>query len=435
MNKFKNNILIKNIFILLLSGTIAKIIGMLSKIIFTRYAGLNVVSLYTMITPTFMLIITLSQFSFPIAISKLSAENKFNDKFLLKNAITLGLIINIIIMSLTILFSKYIANMLHVNILYKAIIAIAFIIPFVTISSILRGFLHGKENMLAPSITNITEEIIKILLIIFTLPIAIEKSNISAVILIILYNIILEITSIIIMIKPVMKYIKNDASKNNIGIKKAIFNISFPTTMIRLISTFGYFLEPILLTNLLINAGFTTEYITIEYAVITSYIIPLLSTPSFFSISISSALLPNITKAYANKKYKEFSNKVLKLITISLIIGILCLGVIMLFPKTILNLIYGVTEGINYIYLIGPFFLILYMQPVLSMSLQAMGKTNKLFYVSLISTISKYIILTLFASNGYGINSLIFSIITGILITTGMILYIVLKDLNKKIGT
>lgn len=433
MNKFKNNILLKNIFILLFSGTIAKIIGMLSKVILTRYAGLNVISLYTLITPTFMLIITLSQFSFPIAISKLSAENKYSDKHLLKNAFILGFIINTIIMFFTIILSKYIAQILHIKILYKAIIAIAVIIPFVTISSILKGFLHGKEDMLPSSITNITEEILKILLIIFTLPIAIAKSNITAVIIIILYNIILEITSILIMSKSVIKHIKKDTNKNKQGIKKDIFNICLPTTMIRLISSFGYFLEPILLTNLLLKDGFSSEYITLEYAIITSYIIPLLSTPSFFSISISSALLPNITKAYSNKKYEEFNSKVIKLIMTSLLIGIVCLSVIMLFPKFILNLIYGVTEGINYIYLIGPFFLILYMQPVLSMSLQAMGKTNKLFFISLTSTFFKYLILIIFSINGYGINSLIFSIITGILITTSMILYIVLKEINKKI--
>ena len=66
MIKFKNNLLIKNIIILLVSGALAKVLGMLGKIIYTRIAGVNVVGLYTMITPTFMLIISICQFSFPI---------------------------------------------------------------------------------------------------------------------------------------------------------------------------------------------------------------------------------------------------------------------------------------------------------------------------------------------------------------------------------
>lgn len=76
MIKFHDNKLIKNIFILLLSGLITKIIGMLGKIIYTRIAGINIVSLYTMLMPTFMLIITICQFSLPLSVSKLVAEDR-----------------------------------------------------------------------------------------------------------------------------------------------------------------------------------------------------------------------------------------------------------------------------------------------------------------------------------------------------------------------
>lgn len=432
MKKIKNNILIKNIFILLASGFIAKIIGMLGKIIYTREAGVNVVGLYALITPTFMLIVSICQFSFPISISKLSAEDKYDNKKLLNSAYKLGLTIDLIIMILILLLAKKVAIMLHNIYLTKAILSIIFIIPFITISSIQRGFLHGKENMLPASITNITEEIIKILLILFILPIAIKKSDIHAIISIILFNIITEISSIIIMSHSINKYLKKEKEKYNKFITQDIISISLPTTLIRLISSIGFFLEPIILTYALVKNGYNTNYITLEYGIINSYIIPLLSMPSFFSMSIASALLPNITKAYTNKKYDEFNNKLLKLIILSLIVGIICLTLIMLFPKTILNLIYKVNFGINYIYLVGPFFIILYMQPALTSAVQAMGKTNKLFYVSLISNIIKYLVLILCTTLGFGINSLLYAMITGIVVTTSLILVIVLKEIKKR---
>ena len=431
MNKLKNNILIKNIIILLVSGAVAKIIGMFSKIIYTRTAGVDIVSLYALITPTFMLIMTICQFSFPISISKLSAENKYNNKKLLITAYTLGFIIDLILMSIIIITSKTIANLLHNEALYKVIISIIYIIPFVTISSIQRGFLHGKEDMLGASITNVTEEITKITLIITTLPIAIAKSNIAAVITIILYNIITELSSIIIMHKYIKKYIGNEKVKADKIIAKDILKISFPTTLIRLISSFGFFLEPIILTTVLMKQGLDKEYITLQYGIINSYILPLLSIPSFFSISIASALLPNLTKAYSNKKYSEFKHKLLSLLTISIFIGSISICFILLFPKFILNLIYKVSFGIDYIYIMGPFFILLYLQPTLSSALQAMGKTNKLFYVSIISNVLKYSSLILFAYLGFGIYSLTFSIILGIIITTSLVSIIVLKQRTK----
>ena len=431
MKKY-NNILIKNIVILLTTGAVTKILGMIGKIIYTRTAGIDVVSLYALITPTLMLIISITQFSFPITISKLSAEEKYNNEDLLKNTFFIAFIINIIIIIFVFLTSNLIASLLHNNSLGSAIKSIIFILPFITTSSILRGFLHGKENMMVPSITNIIEEIIKIILIIAVLPIALSKSNILAVIFIILFNILTELPSIYFMKKEInKKYILKKRSYLNIKIIKEILSISLPTTFIRLISSLGFFLEPIILTNLLINKGFSNEYITLQYGIINSYVIPLLSMPSFFSMSISSAVLPNLTKTYFKKKYEEFNNKLLKMVILSIIVGLICLLVILIFPSEILNIIYGIDIGINYLYLVGPFFLIVYIQPVLSVAMQSMNKTNKLLKVSIVSMILKYSSLSIFCVLDLGINSLIYAMIIGIITTSTQEMIIVLKHLKK----
>ena len=433
MIKFKNNLLVKNILILLISGAVAKVIGMAGKIIYTRVAGVGIVGLYTLITPTLMLIITLTQFSFPISLSKLSAEGKHQDEDLLKSAYALGFLINFFLIIILLLSAKTIASLLHNEELWKALMSIAIIIPFITISSIQRGFLHGKENMLPASITNVTEEIIKIVLIIGILPLAVARGSISAIIFIILFNVITEIVSIIIMERVIKKrYVSKTRGTIKGKIIKEITKISLPTTSVRLISSVGFFLEPIILTNVLLKTGYSSNYITMEYGIVSSYIIPLLSIPSFFSMSIASALLPNITKAYANKRYKEFNRKLLKLMFLSMLVGLVCLSIIMIFPTQILKVIYNVNFGVNYIYLIGPFFLVLYMQPTLSAAMQAMNKTSKLFWVSLISIIIKYVVLIFFGLAGNGMNSLIYSLITGIIVTTALVLFIVLKELNKR---
>ena len=434
MKKYKNNILFKNILILLISGAISKFIGMIGKITYTRIAGVNIVALYALITPTLMLIITVVQFSFPISISKLSAEGKYKNDDLLKNAYLVASFVNIILIIIISLSSKLIADMLHNKALYKAILSIIPIIPFVAISSIQRGFLHGKEDMMPAGISNIVEEVVKILLIIILLPIFAKKGNITAIICLILFNVITEIISIVIMKKTIKKKYISNSDKGIIkkNIIKDIISISLPTTSVRLISSVGFFLEPIILTNILLKTGYTLNYITLEYGIINSYIIPLLSVPSFFSISIASALLPNITKAYSNKRYKEFNSKLLKLMILSLIVGMICLIFIMIMPDKILTLIYNANYGINYIYLIGPFFLILYMQPTLSVAMQAMNKTNHLFIVSIVSIIIKYTILTISGLMGSGMNSLIYSIMTGIIVTTSMMIYIILKALKKQ---
>lgn len=427
MIKFKDNKLIKNIIILLISGLITKIIGMFGKIIYTRISGINIVSLYTMLTPTIMLIITICQFSFPLSISKLVAEDKYDDKKILLSAFKIGYIIDIILMILILLLSKKLSIILKNEILFKPILSIIFIIPLITTTSIQRGFLNGKEKMLPNSISNIIEEMAKIFLIIFILPISISISNEVALIFLILFNIVTEFISILIMNTEIRKYIKNKKVKYDKKIEKEIINISFPTTLIRLIGTIGFFLEPIILNYTLTKSGFNKKYILLEYGIINSYIIPVLSIPSFFFISISSALLPNLTKEYKNKNYKKYNDKMKKLTIASIIIGIISLTVLLIFPNKILNLIYKQTYGINYLYILGPFFIFLYLNPTMQAAILSAGKTNKLFLISIISNIIKYTLLLILGILNFGIYSLIFSIIIGIIINTILSFYFVIK--------
>ena len=164
--------------------------------------------------------------------------------------------------------------------------------------------------------------------------------------------------------------------------------------------------------------GYTSNYITIEYGIINSYVIPLLSMPTFFSISIASALLPNITKLYKNKNYKSFKNKLCKLLLLSITIGIFCLTFITIFTDDILKILYKISVGKNYIRFLAPFFILIYIQPTLSVAIQAGNKTKKLFKVSIISMIIKYGTLSFLCMYNFGINSLLISIAIGIIITT-----------------
>lgn len=432
MKKVKNNILLKNIFILLFSGAIAKIIGMIAKIIYTRTCGLNIVSLYALITPTIMLIISICQFSFPISISKLSAEEKFKNEDLLKNAYFIGFLENVILIIIILIFSKAIANLLHHAFLQRCINALCLIIPSITITSIQRGFMHGKEEMFPSALTDIIEEIVKLILIITILPYFLSTNNENVVTVIILFSVVTEPITVFIMNKIInKKYLHHKKASINKKIIKSILKISVPTTLIRLISSFGFFLEPIILTQTLINSGYSLKYITTQYGLISSYIIPLLAIPTFFSVGIASAMLPNITKLFAKKHFLLFKEKVFKLLNISLLIGVFCLVLILLFPKELLKLIFNITLNVNYVKLIGPFFIFLYIQPSLSVSLQAMGKTNKLLFISIFCVLSKYFLLYILGSLGFGINAFLISIIYGI-ITTALLLFVFNYKVIKK---
>ena len=79
----KKGTFFKATLILILGGAITKALGMFIKIIMTRIVGIEGISLYMLIFPTFALFMTISQLGFPVAISKLVAEERYSSKKLI----------------------------------------------------------------------------------------------------------------------------------------------------------------------------------------------------------------------------------------------------------------------------------------------------------------------------------------------------------------
>lgn len=57
--------------------------------------------------------------------------------------------------------------------------------------------------------------------------------------------------------------------------------ISLPTTGSRLIGSISMFLEPILLTTILLKVGYSNNFIITEYGILNGYVMPLILLPSF----------------------------------------------------------------------------------------------------------------------------------------------------------
>lgn len=415
-NKF-----LKSVIILTIGSILTKIISMFIKIVLARTLKSEGMGIYMLITPTFTLLMAIASFGFPASVSKLVAEEKRNNKNLVFSLIPITIIINILIMTFLMLTSKYISNnLLHEKRCYYALLSIGFVLPFISISSILRGYFFGKEKMIPHVVSNITEDLVRLIILIIFMPYYMKKGIEFAVAFIININIISELTSIIILFFFIPKKFKlqiKDIKPNKKNIIDT-FNIALPTTGSRIIGTIGFFLEPIILTYTLTKIGYTNKFIINEYGIISGYIIPLILLPSFFTLAISEALIPIISKAYINKKNTYILKKIKTSILLSLLIGIPATILFELFPEIILKYIYNTNQGINYLKVLAPIALFHYIQSPLTASLQAMGKAKEGMIGTLEGTILRLITLYIFSSIHIGMWGLIIAISTNIIYVT-----------------
>ena len=422
-NKF-----VKSTIILMIGSLFTKLLGFIIKIIFTRTVSQNEINLYSIIMPTYSLLITLANLGLPLAISNLIAQNKVNSKKILFSIVPASLLINLFLIIITFLTAPYISNTLLNNPdTYYPIISIAFILPFISLSSIIRGYFFGKQRMLPHTVSNIIEQIFRLIIIIIFLPKILKYGTIVTVSVYILFNILSEIISIIIFLffAPKDFSIRLNDLKPDIKVIRDIMSIAIPTTSSRIIGNIGYFFEPIVLTATLTLVGYDNNYILTQYGIYNAYVLSLLTIPSFFVLALNTSLIPEISKYKDNKKHVK--KRLKQSLIISFLIGLISNTLVYIFTDELLLIVFKTTSGSEYIKFLCPFFVFLYLEGPLASALQALNYAKYTMTVTIVTTIIKLLTLFLFSLLHIGLYGLLISEIINIY----LIIYLNAKKIKK----
>lgn len=423
---------IKSTLILLIGGIITKLLSFIIRVYFTRIIGPEGINIYALVMPTYSLLITITQLGFPIAISNIIAKGEKRGTKVVFSVIPISLILNLFLISLVLVFAKYLStNLLHNPNTFFPLIAIAFILPFISLSSIIRGYFFGKQKMLPHVISNIIEQLFKLMIVLLVLPKLLNYGTIIAVSGYILISILSETMSIIIFLLFLPKGFKiniNDL-KPDLGTIKDVLRISLPSVGSRIIGNIGYFLEPIVLTYILLRVGYSENFILGEYAIYNTYVIDVIVVPTYLLMALSISLIPEISKSTNDKKkIQRIFNKVMLL---SLLLGLISNLGIFLFGSKILMIVFHTTKGLKYLKFLCLFFTPFYLEAPLSSILQGMNKANIVMQTTIISVIFKLTIMVIISLFNVGIYGLIISEILNIILVVGFNYYKVYKIIKS----
>lgn len=434
LNKIKNNVFLKSVIILLFGGILGKSVGFILKIIITRILGPTGMGLYSMLGPLTSLFSVIALFSYPTTLSKIISKGNFRSKVVLFNTFLFSICLNIFLILLIIIFRDVLTSfLLKNNDLAIPLIFSALSLPFISTSAIIKGYFWGKQDMAPYMLSNFIEQISRFILIILFLDKIKSFGVIYAISFILFVNIIGEVISQIVMAfyfpKGSINFKELIVSKDVIS---EVLDVSLPSISSKLIGSFCYFLEPIIITNLFLYLGYSHEYILFEYGVFNGYSMSLLLLPQFFIQNMSTALVPEISKNYYKKNYDLCLKRIKQVILASVSIGSIFTLIILLKPSFFLNLIYGVTYGIDYIRFLSPFIILYYIEYPLINVLHALNMSKKLLIVTIIGSLIRTLSLILFSFLRIGMYSLVFAVIINLIFSTFSYYYLVMKQLKKK---
>lgn len=402
-----------------MGGLITKVLGFIIRIIYTRMVGTEAIGLYSLVMPTYSLLLSIATLSLPIVISKIISEEKTRSIKVLANATMITMLLNVLVIFIIYLTKDFIAGtLLNDNRCAPLLMAMALTFPFVSISSVLKGYFFGKQKMVPNTISNVIEQFVRIALIYIFIPSLVKKGIIYSVIGLILISIGTELASIMtfLLFLPKKVVIKKSDLKPDFNTSREILSISLPTVSSRLIGNVGFFFEPIILTNVLLLAGYSMNFILTEYGVYNAYTISLLTMPSFFIQAISSSLLPEISKFYYQKNVVMVKRRLKQALIISFIIGSIFSSLIFIFRDFLLATLYNTLNGSDYIKILAPFFVLFYLEGPLQSVLQGIGKPKACMVITLIAVIVKLLTMGILSLCHIGMYSLVIAEIIDIII-------------------
>lgn len=407
--------------ILTLAALSTKILGFINNIVMARLLGPEGIGLLMMATPLIPLIIVLTSLGLPVAISKMVAEaeikkeeEKIKKIFLISLIITLSL--SIILTSIVLIFSNMISHIfLPDQRAYYAMLVTTPIIPIVAISSVIKGYFRGKQNMNPLALSQIIEQVIRILFIIiltnYFLPYGIEYAVAGAM----LSSVIGEGASLIYLLVAFKKNKKIRLKRNisaSLKDEKKIFsellNIGIPTTGSGIIgSIYGAF-QPMLITKSLILSGISTILATKQFGLLVGYALPLVLIPTFITNAFSITLVPAISEAKVTGNDILIHKRINQAFKIALLVGAPSTLILYLWSTPISIIFYQTSEASYLIKNLAPFFFLHYFHSSLTAILSGLGKANVAMWNYLIGIFIRVVSIFLLGSNPeLGINGIV----------------------------
>ena len=400
----KRKKILKSLLYLVIFGFFAKILSVIAKVITTRAVGVEGMSIFSLTSPIMLLLYTLGQIGLPNTISKLIASNYEKRYKIIISSFIIGTFLNIILFVITNLSAPFIANVLLKNKnTLKTIYALSYLTPLVCLSGILKGYCFGVNKINISSVSQIIEELGRIIFLLLSYNFITLLNPINASCYAILGLIVAEISQILTLVvgnhltidTNANLFIKSFKNKENYDFK-LILNTSLPITLNRLITSFTYFLEPIIFTFIMTNKNISSNDIAIQYGLLESYAMPILFLPGFFAGAFSTFLLPNMAKLISLNKLKKARNLLVILTFSSLIIGLISASICYLFPEILLDLLYKNSAAKEYVKLLAFPFIIYYIEAPLNSAMFALNLEKKSLLITIISCILRVISLFIF---------------------------------------
>ena len=435
LRKMQKNVLLKGAMTILGASIITRILGFIFRIYIAKKLDAQGMGLYQLVTSLYMLAITFTTAGISLSVSCMVSENIETKRYgssrnVLKISIFWALFVSTLVLIALLIFAVPISqNILRDARTLYSIIFLAPSLPFMAVSSCVKGYFYALRKPFHPSNSTVIEQIAKMFFIFCLINFYIDRGDEYACALVSLGMTVGEIVSCI-YIGIIYHIQKRPIYQQNFSKRKILSKILKISVPVQTSSTFSSALR--LAENILIIEGlkiFTHgDHIiaTGTYGIIKGMVLPLLLFPTSFLQAVITVLIPELSGASAARKETKIKRACQRALQLTILMGIYITAIFLLFPGEISSLFYknpNVAVMIKSLCILCP---LMYLEMVCVGILNAIGEQIASMKYKIIDSALRLVLIWILVPKG-GVDAFLIIMIMSNIFTSVLNLYRLLK--------
>ncbi len=277
-------------------------------------------------------------------------------------------------------------------------------LPCVSMSFALSGYFISTGKVYKNSLVQIAEQIIKIFMAVLLINRWGSGSVLSACLALVASGTIAEILSFLILFAVYLIDVRNEHLKSSCDLSKRVLKYGLPVAFSAYLRSALSTAENTLIPKALEKFSGQKNSALASYGIVHGMVMPMIFLPSGVVSSVSTLLVPEITKLNSLNNNKKIDSIIERVLSLTLAFSIGASGILYFFSNELSMLFYGNHEVAHYLKLVAPIASIMYADGVVDAVLKGLNQEiHAMRYDIVLSAVSIFLISTLIPIKGvYG---------------------------------
>ncbi|MDD6037866.1 MAG: polysaccharide biosynthesis protein [bacterium] len=393
--ELKKHPLLSGTILLTITGLSSRVIGFFYRVFLSHTIGAIGLGIYQLVFPVFVLAFALCTAGIQTAISKYVAEYDSQTTETYSGAkktassshavLYCGMLMSLCLSILCSFFLIRNASFLALHVIKEESCAsllkiISLSLPFACMHAAFNGYYYGKKKTAIPAISQLLEQIVRVLSV-YLFFIILREKNLPLTPAHAMWGIVCgEIAACLCCITTFTFRRAHIRAK----LAKEISTFALPLTGNRLILNLFASAEAILIPGALISYGLGREDALSTFGILTGMAMPVILLPTVFTGSLSVLLLPSISQAKATGDYGHIRNATKQTVEFCVILGLCCSLGFLFFGRMTGQLLFHNKLAGSYIQSLGFLCPFLFLTGTLGSILNGLGRTVYTFICNLL---------------------------------------------------